>query len=65
MVVTQRDAAPLTGTDGFSGPRLGDRAFLLGATSALPVQDHGPLRIMQAWAPPTKENQHKGEQGLG
>lgn len=33
--------------------RLDDRAFLLG-TAELPVQEHGPLRVMQAWAPSVK-----------
>ncbi|CAK9040157.1 Kinesin-like protein KIF19 [Durusdinium trenchii] len=33
---------------------LDDRAFLLG-TAELPVQEHGPLRVMQAWAPSVKD----------
>jgi len=37
--------------------QIGDRAFLLGSTSEMPVQDHGPLRIMQAWAPAAKESE--------
>jgi hypothetical protein len=38
---------------GAFGPRLDDRAFLLG-TAEVPVQEHGPLRVMQAWAPAAK-----------
>ena len=34
---------------------LDDRAFLLGGTAEVPVQEHGPLRVMQAWAPGAKE----------
>ena len=37
-----------------SVPRLDDRAFLLGGTAEVPVQEHGPLRVMQAWAPVAK-----------
>lgn len=33
---------------------LDDRAFLLG-TAEVPVQEHGPLRVMQAWAPAAKD----------
>lgn len=39
--------------------RLDDRAFLLGGTAEVPVQEHGPLRVMQAWAPAAKAGSHE------